>query len=157
MVPASQRETKSKKRAVIDGARCFFAYYGTDELGAATYDGVVERPNAVDGDTDRVTGLEGEVVCRHDPGAGEQQNAVGEEVIATEVVDELGKGTDDFGRVDRACEGDGAVALNFDGDSEVFGVGHVFCQGNHRPDGAAPAVHFCLWEVERVFALDVTR
>jgi hypothetical protein len=139
------------------GARLFFSHVDKlNVLGTAADDGIMECPNAVNGDAYRVTRLEREVVGRDDACAGEQEDTIGEKVIATEVVDEFGKGTDNLGRVDTPSECDSAIALDFDGDGEIFGVGYMLCQGDHRPDGAAPAVHFGLREVEGVFALDVT-
>ena len=50
----------------------------------------MERANPVNGYADRIAPFEGEFVAGHDTGAGEQQHAIGEEVVAAEVVHQVG-------------------------------------------------------------------
>ena len=64
----------------------------------------MERANAVDGYADGVAPFEGEFVAGYDAGAGEQQHAIGEEVVAAEVVHQIGIMAHDFAGADTAAK-----------------------------------------------------
>ena len=116
----------------------------------------MQRADAVDGDADGIAGFEGEFVTGHDTGAGEQQHAIGEEVVTAEVVHQVGQVAYDFAGADATAKYEMAGAVDCDRDGQCFGVGDGFAEGNHRPDRTTAPVHFGLGQVERIFAFDVT-
>lgn len=115
----------------------------------------MQRANAVDGNADGIAPFEREFVAWHDTGAGKQQYAVREEVVAAEVVHQIGIMPHDFTGADAAAKDEMAGAVDFNRDGQGFGVGDGFAKGNHRTDGTTTPVHFGLGQVEWVFAFDV--
>ena len=104
----------------------------------------MERANPVDGDANGVAPFKGEFVSGHDTGAGEQQHAIGEEVVAAEVVHQVGQVTHDFAGADATAKHEMAGAVDCDRDGQCLGVGDGFAQGNHRANGTTAPVHFGL-------------
>lgn len=95
-----------------DGEDYFF--HQKQKLHTTTDNGVVERANAIDGDADGVAGFKGEFVAGYDTGAGEQQHAVGEEIVAAEVVHQVGQVPYDFAGADAAAKDEVAGTVDFD-------------------------------------------
>ena len=74
----------------------------------------MQRANPVDGDADGIAGFKGEFVAGHDTRAGEQQHAIGEEVVAAEVVHQVGQVPHDFAGADAAAKDEVAGTVDFD-------------------------------------------
>src|SRR5918996_3560937 len=123
-----------------------------DQAGSED-DGVREGADPRDVDLDHVTGLEREAVGRDEPGAGEEDAAGRDGVVAQEEADELLERA--LHTSGRRLAGEELAALGVrDPHADLERL--VRDRGEDRgADRARPRVHLRLWEVERVRAFDV--
>src|SRR5262249_43001210 len=121
----------------------------------ALYDGIPQLADLGDGDADGVAGLEGEVVAGDQTGAGEEEDAVREEVVPPQPLDQLREGALHLGGARRAVEYGPTPALDRESDVQRSLPRFALFEPDHGAEAAGLAVDLRLREVERVLALDV--
>src|SRR5262249_61343492 len=62
---------------------------GRSEEAAALDDRVLQRADAIDEDPDSITGLEAEFIRRHDAGARQEHDPVGEAIVPAQPCDQV--------------------------------------------------------------------
>ncbi|MEY5026965.1 MAG: hypothetical protein RLZZ244_2493 [Verrucomicrobiota bacterium] len=126
---------------------------GACGLAGKSGDGIFQGADSGDGDSDAVSGGEGEVIRGDDAGAGEKESAVREGVVAPKPGGEFREGAFHLGEGRGAIESGEVRAFDFQADGGV-GSGNV-AHEDSGAEGAAVAPDLGLGEVERIFALDV--
>src|SRR5262249_32935410 len=102
-------------------------------------------------------GNQGEVVGWDNACAGQQDDALGEAVVAAEPVDEVVERPGHLRQGGRSGEHNGAAALDRQVDGDLRQRRHGVGEGNDGAEGAGVVVDLGLRQVERVLALDVAR
>ena len=108
-----------------------------------------ERPDRFNGNSDLIIDLEGELVRGDDPGAGQQEAAVRELILAEEVVDQLLQATLEAGQFRRSTEDLLALAVDLKHDLRLQ-RDQLVADENARTQSAAGAVDLRLWQIERI-------
>ncbi len=124
-------------------------------LLSATYDWIAQRANFCDGDAHLVATLEGERIGGHNARARQEQYPVREEIVTSEVADEITEAAYDFAGVNGALKHFTARTLYRNRNGEIVGVGDVLGERNGWPHCATAPVHLGLGQVERIFPFDV--
>src|SRR5260221_2565033 len=116
-------------------------------------DRVDERAEAFYPDADFVAAREGEIIRRHDAGAGQQIAAVRKRVVAEKKRGELGERPFHLAERRFAAKNRGAIAPDFDLDFRF--ARQRLAHHERRAEAAARAPDLGLRKVERVLAFDV--
>src|SRR3990172_4007254 len=117
---------------------------------------VDQSPDGLDGDSDLVAGLEGEVALRNDSRAGEKVASVRERVVPEEEARKLRRPPLHLRKPGLSLEGDPSPSPDPDRD---LGRGRerLFGDEEARPESAASVVDLRLRKIERVLPFDAPR
>jgi hypothetical protein len=115
---------------------------------------VFQRTDRRDGDADAVSASQGEAGWGNDAGAGHQKAALGEGVVAVQIVDQRSRIALQFAERHLARERQASGAVNLDGD---FGPRRqrAFAHQDTRAESAATVVDLGLRQIERVLTFDI--
>ena len=119
------------------------------------FDAVLEGADTGDFDGDLVASSEAELVGRDDAGACQKKDALGEEVVSAQPVDQFVEGASHAGGGGLGFEDGDAFAFDAEVDGDRFLVGEVVDQGDDGSEGAAGFVDLGLGQVEGVSAFDI--
>src|SRR6266446_593354 len=130
--------------------------HGNSRIGSSSMIHPVRQlADAADSDGNVISNNESEVIRRNDAGPGQKNDSMRKTRLATEPTDQVFKRSRHSIQAGGAFEDFDAIAFNRETNRDMVGRRHTVGECDDRPQGTAIIVDLGLWQVERIFSLDV--